>query len=156
MLFDCVVEITPENYFLCLDFDVKKSIFRKCKPKLATTTTKDKHSPSPPTQNLDQEEGKNCHHYYVATTTHKKSTITHPKSTKTPPRQQQNQRVLWVRVEERVWFLSEGTRSVTCSVRSSLDWLEGKRENADRWEEASGHGLDLGYLSPWFLRLGVS
>ena len=37
-----------------------------------------------------------------------------------------------MRVEERVWFLSEGTRLVTCSVRSSLGWLEGKREKADR------------------------
>ena len=37
-----------------------------------------------------------------------------------------------MRVEEKVWFLSEGTRSVTCSVRSSLGWLEGKREKADR------------------------
>ena len=37
-----------------------------------------------------------------------------------------------MRVEERVWFLSEGTRLVTCSVRSSLGWLEGKREKANR------------------------
>ena len=35
-------------------------------------------------------------------------------------------------MEERVWFLSEGTRSVTCSVRSGLGWLEGKREKADQ------------------------
>ena len=37
-----------------------------------------------------------------------------------------------MRIEERVWFLSEGTRSVTCSVRSGLGWLEGKKERADR------------------------
>ena len=35
-------------------------------------------------------------------------------------------------MEERVWFLSEGTRSVTYSVRSGLGWLEGKREKADQ------------------------
>ena len=35
-------------------------------------------------------------------------------------------------MEERVWFLNEGTRSVTCSVRSGLGWLEGKREKADQ------------------------
>ena len=43
------------------------------------------------------------------------------------------ERVKWVRMEERVWFLSEGTRSVTCSVWSGLGWLEGKREKADQW-----------------------
>ena len=37
-----------------------------------------------------------------------------------------------MRVEERVWFLSEGTRWVTCSVRSGLGWSEGKREKADQ------------------------
>ena len=37
-----------------------------------------------------------------------------------------------MRVEERVWFLSEGTRSMTCSVQSGLGWLEGKREKADQ------------------------
>ena len=37
-----------------------------------------------------------------------------------------------MRVEKKVWFLSEGTRSVTCSVRSGLGWLEGKREKADQ------------------------
>ena len=42
------------------------------------------------------------------------------------------ERVKWVRVEKKVWFLSEGTRSVTCSVRSGLGWLEGKREKADQ------------------------
>ena len=48
------------------------------------------------------------------------------------------ERVLWVRVEEKVWFLSEGTRSVTCSVRFGLGWLEGKRESRSasggRWD----------------------
>ena len=47
-----------------------------------------------------------------------------------------------MRVEERVWFLSEGTRSVTCSVRSDLGWLEGKREKEDRQEKVGGHKLD--------------
>ena len=40
-----------------------------------TTTIKDKHNPLPTTQNLDQEEEKNCHHYSIATKTNTKSEI---------------------------------------------------------------------------------
>ena len=84
LLFDCVVEITPDNYFLCFFLDVKKSLFfGKCKPKLATITTKDKHNPPPPSQNPNREEGKNCHHCSIAITTHKKSTTIHTKPTTT-------------------------------------------------------------------------
>ena len=85
LLFDYVMEITPENYFLCLLLDVKKYIFKKCKHKPATTTTTEKDNPPPPTQNPNQEKGKSRHHFSVAITTHKKSTITHTKPTNTPP-----------------------------------------------------------------------
>ena len=65
-------------------FGCKKSLLSgKCKPKLATTTTKDKHNPPPPTQNPNREEGKNCHHCSIAITTHKKSTTIHTKPTTT-------------------------------------------------------------------------
>ena len=84
LLFDYVMEITPENYFLCLLLDVKKYIFKKCKHKPATTT-KEKDNPPPPTQNPNREKGKSRHHFSVAITTHKKSTITHTKPTNTPP-----------------------------------------------------------------------
>ena len=84
LLFDCVVEITPDNYFLYFFLGCKKSLFSgKCKPKLATTTTKDKHNPPPPTQNPNRFEGKNCHHCSIAITTHKKSTTIHTKPTTT-------------------------------------------------------------------------
>ena len=68
----------------------KKSLFSgKCKPKLATTTTKDKHNPPPPTQNPNREEGKNCHHCSIAITTHKKSTTIHTKPTTTQQKNHQ-------------------------------------------------------------------
>ena len=60
-------------------------------------------------------------------------------------------RVLWVRVEERVWFLSEGTRSVTCNVWFDLGWRREKREGRStrggRWAwawSAMDTGLTLG------------
>ena len=68
-----------------------------------------------------------------------------------------------MRVEERVWFLSESPRSVTCSVQSSFGWSEGrerrqigKRRQMGTGLTGSGHRLDLGQLSPSFLWLGVS
>ena len=56
-----------------------------------------------------------------------------------------------MRVEERVWFLSEGTRSVTCSVQSDLGWSKG-RERRQIGEKrqvgtgltSDGYRLDLG------------
>ena len=55
LLFDSIVEITLENYFMCLVLHRKKPISRKCKHKPATTT---KHNPPPTTQNPDWEEKK--------------------------------------------------------------------------------------------------
>ena len=141
-----------ENYFLCLDFDVKKSIFRKCKPK-PTTTTKDKHSPPLPIQNPDQEEGKYCHHCYVATTTHKKSTITHTKPTKTPPptplQQQQNKRSKTKIMGGGGWFKSERKSEIRerRPLWSGIAWGKLRRESEtdlDRecheWEWKRGCG----------------
>ena len=59
LLFDCVVEITPENYFLCLVLDVKNLFLENVSPSQASATTiKDKHNQSPSTQNPNREEGK--------------------------------------------------------------------------------------------------
>ena len=44
-----------------------------------------------------------------------------------------------MRVEERVWFLSEGTRLVTRNVRSGLGWLEGKRDEKERRKRGGGY-----------------
>ena len=90
LLFDNVVEIIPENYFLCLLLDVKNLFSKNVSPSQPpTSTTKKKHNPPPPIQNPDWEEGKNRHHFFVAIITHTKSTTTHTKPTKTPPPQQQ-------------------------------------------------------------------
>ena len=82
LLFDCVVEITPENYFLCLVLDVKNLFLENVSPSQASATTiKDKHNQSPSTQNPNWEEGKN-HHHCSATTTTKNP----PPSTQNPPK----------------------------------------------------------------------
>ena len=80
-LFDVVVKIMPENYFLCLALHVKNLFSEKetqvsPKPTLgpATATTKEKHNPPPTTQNLDQEEEKNCPHCSVTTKIHQNTT----------------------------------------------------------------------------------
>ena len=93
LLFDYVVEITLENYFLCLVLVVKNLFSENGNiNQLPATTAKDKHNPPPPTQNLDREEGKNRHHCSIAITTHRlvhhhhtKYTTTHIKPTKTLP-----------------------------------------------------------------------
>ena len=70
LLYDCVVEITLENYFLCLVLVVKNLFSENGNTnQLPTTTTRDKHNTPPPTQNPDREEGKNCHHCSIAITT---------------------------------------------------------------------------------------
>ena len=51
------------------------------------------------------------------------------------------EKVSWVRVEEKVWFLSEGTGSVTCSVRSGLGWLE--RKQIGEWRTTRLRGDNL-------------
>ena len=80
-LFDYVVKIMPENYFLCLVLHVKNPFSENetqvsPQPTLgpATATTKEKHNSPPTTQNPDREE-------------EKKAPIAPlpPKSTKTPP-----------------------------------------------------------------------
>ena len=85
LLFDCVVEITPENFFLCLILDVKKSIFRKRKPK-PSIGHHDQGQTQPITIHTKSKSGRGkkpppllrYHH-------HKKSTTIHKKPTKTPP-----------------------------------------------------------------------
>ena len=81
LLFDYVVEITLENYFLCLVLVVKNLFSENGNiNQLPATTAKDKHNPPPPTQNLDREEGKNRHHRSIAITTHR-SVHHHPYKT---------------------------------------------------------------------------
>ena len=64
---------------LCLVLDLKNLFSENLRPSQPlATTTKDKHNPLAPTQNLDREEEK------TATTTHTKLITTHTKLTKTP------------------------------------------------------------------------
>ena len=80
-LFDCIVKIMPENYFLCLVLHVKNLFSEKETqvnplPALgpATATTKEKHNPPPTTQNPDREEEKNRPHCSVTTKIHQNTT----------------------------------------------------------------------------------
>ena len=94
LLFDSIVEITLENYFMCLVLHRKKPISRKCKHKPATTT---KHNPPPTTQNPDWEEKKKKKPTTIA--------LLPPKSIKTPPpippQQQQNRRSKKKKIRQR-------------------------------------------------------
>ena len=87
LLFNSIVEITLENYFMCFVLHVKKLFLENVSTSQPpATTTIDKHNPPPTTQNPDWEEEKK-------TTT---TALLPPKSIKTPPpippQQIQNQR----------------------------------------------------------------
>ena len=83
LLFDCVVEIMPKNYFLCLVLHVKNLFLEKVNiSQPPATTDKDKQNPPPTIQNPDQEKEKNCHHCFVATKFHQ-NTTTHTIATTT-------------------------------------------------------------------------
>ena len=91
LLFDSIVEITLENYFMCLVLHRKKPISRKCKHKPATTT---KHNPPPTTQNPDWEEKKKKthHHCSIATKIHQNTTTrTTTTTTKSKIKEKENQ-----------------------------------------------------------------
>ena len=152
MHINCVVEITLENYFLCLILDVKKSIFKKCKPKLATSHPHDgKSQPTTAHTKSWSRRGKksppllHCHHHphkihhhphktHQNTTTHTTTTTT-KLEIKENENQTQNPVRGLVRVWEKKWDEREKTLDQWHAVSNPalVSWRERERRQIGEW-----------------------
>ena len=106
-MFDCVVKIMMENYFLRLVLNVKNLFSEKGNTSQppTTATTKEKHNPPPTTQNPNREEEKkslSLLRYHQNTTTH---TTTITTKSKIKEKEYQTQKYVGglVRVREKKW-----------------------------------------------------